>query len=46
MDDKLMLTTNVKDMTPVELARRYKALVGIERGFNPNNRPYTNQSPA
>ena len=33
MDGKLMLITNVRDMTPVELVRRYKSLADIERGF-------------
>ena len=33
MDGKLMLVTNVADMTPVEVLRRYKSLADIERGF-------------
>ena len=33
MDGKLMLVTNVKDMTPLEIVRRYKSLADIERGF-------------
>jgi transposase len=33
MDGKLMLITNVKDMAPVEVIRRYKSLADIERGF-------------
>ena len=33
MDGKLMLITNVKDMTPHEVHRRYKSLADIERGF-------------
>jgi transposase len=33
MDGKLMLVTNVTDMTPAEVVRRYKALADIERGF-------------
>jgi hypothetical protein len=33
MDGKLMLVTNVKDMTAAEVLRRYKSLADIERGF-------------
>lgn len=33
MDGKLMLVTNVKDMTPAEVVKRYKSLADIERGF-------------
>lgn len=33
MDGKLMLITNVKDMTPHEVVQRYKSLADIERGF-------------
>ena len=33
MDGKLMLITNVRDMTPVEVVQRYKSLADIERGF-------------
>ena len=33
MDGKLMLVTNVKDMAPAEVVRRYKSLADIERGF-------------
>lgn len=33
MDGKLMLITNVCDMTPVEVVHRYKSLADIERGF-------------
>ena len=33
MDGKLLLVTNVADLTPVEVVRRYKALADIERGF-------------
>ncbi len=33
MDGKLMLVTNVPDMTPTEIVRRYKSLADIERGF-------------
>jgi transposase len=33
MDGKLMLITNVRDMTPVEVVHRYKSLADIERGF-------------
>ena len=33
MDGKLMLITNVRDMTPVEVVNRYKSLADIERGF-------------
>jgi len=33
MDGKLMLVTNVKDLDPAEVVRRYKSLADIERGF-------------
>lgn len=33
MDGKLMLVTNVQDMTAAEVLRRYKSLADIERGF-------------
>jgi transposase len=33
MDGKLMLVTNVADLTPPQVVRRYKALADIERGF-------------
>ena len=33
MDGKLMLVTNVQDMAPDEVVRRYKSLADIERGF-------------
>ena len=33
MDGKLLLVTNIQDMTPDEVVRRYKALADIERGF-------------
>ncbi len=33
MDGKLMLVTNVADLTPAEVVQRYKALADIERGF-------------
>jgi transposase len=33
MDGKLLLVTNVLDLTPQEIVRRYKALADIERGF-------------
>jgi transposase len=33
MDGKLMLITNVRDMAPLEVIRRYKSLADIERGF-------------
>jgi len=33
MDGKLMLVTNVSDMTPAEVVQRYKSLADIERGF-------------
>ena len=33
MDGKLMLITNVRDMTPAEVVQRYKSLADIERGF-------------
>ena len=33
MDGKLLLVTNVQDLTPQEVVQRYKALADIERGF-------------
>lgn len=33
MDGKLLLVTNVTDLKPVEIVKRYKALADIERGF-------------
>ena len=33
MDGKLVLVTNVLDMTPQEVLRRYKSLADVERGF-------------
>jgi transposase len=33
MDGKLLLVTNVPDLTPKEVVQRYKALADIERGF-------------
>ena len=33
MDGKLMLVTNVQDMTAADVVRRYKSLADIERGF-------------
>ena len=33
MDGKLMLVTNVSDLTAAEIVQRYKALADIERGF-------------
>jgi hypothetical protein len=33
MDGKLLLVTNAKDLSPVEVVARYKALADIERGF-------------
>ena len=33
MDGKLLLVTNVADLTPHEVVQRYKALADIERGF-------------
>jgi hypothetical protein len=33
MDGKLMLVTNVSDMSAAEVVKRYKALADIERGF-------------
>ena len=33
MDGKLLLVTNVMDLTPTEVVQRYKALADIERGF-------------
>ena len=32
-DGKLLVVTNVKDLTPVEVVTRYKSLADIERGF-------------
>ncbi len=34
MDGKLLLVTNVADLTPTEVALRYKSLADIERGFH------------
>ena len=33
MDGKLLLVTNVADLTPTEVVQRYKSLADIERGF-------------
>lgn len=33
MDGKLLLVTNVADLKPAEVVRRYKSLADIERGF-------------
>lgn len=33
MDGKLLLVSNVADLTPTEVVQRYKALADIERGF-------------
>ena len=33
MDGKLLLVTNVPDLTPEQIVERYKALADIERGF-------------
>ena len=33
MDGKLLLVSNVADLTPTQLVQRYKALADIERGF-------------
>ena len=33
MDGKLLLVTNVVDLQPAEIVKRYKALADIERGF-------------
>ena len=33
MDGKLLLVTNVADLTPAEIVQRYKSLADIERGF-------------
>lgn len=33
MDGKLLLVTNVPDLTPAEVVARYKSLADIERGF-------------
>ena len=34
MDGKLLLVTNVTDLSPVEVVLRYKSLADIERGFH------------
>jgi len=34
MDGKLLLVTNVADLTPLEVVQRYKSLADIERGFH------------
>lgn len=34
MDGKLLLVTNVADLTPPEVVQRYKSLADIERGFH------------
>jgi len=34
MDGKLLLVTNVADLTPTEVVLRYKSLADIERGFH------------
>lgn len=34
MDGKLVLATNVADLTPIEIVQRYKSLADIERGFH------------
>lgn len=34
MDGKLLLVTNVADLTPIEIVQRYKSLADIERGFH------------
>jgi transposase len=33
MDGKLLLVSNVADLSPTQLVQRYKALADIERGF-------------
>jgi transposase len=33
MDGKLLLVTNVKDLSPEDIVARYKSLADIERGF-------------
>lgn len=33
MDGKLLLVTNVADLTPAQIVQRYKSLADIERGF-------------
>jgi transposase len=33
MDGKLLLVTNVKDLSPTEVVKHYKSLADIERGF-------------
>jgi transposase len=33
MDGKLLLVTNVTDMSAEQIVKRYKALADIERGF-------------
>ena len=34
MDGKLLLVTNVADLSPTEVVQRYKSLADIERGFH------------
>ena len=34
MDGKLLLVTNVADLTPTQVVRRYKSLADMERGFH------------
>ena len=34
MDGKLLLVTNVADLTPTQVVQRYKSLADIERGFH------------
>ena len=34
MDGKLLLVTNVADLTPADVVQRYKSLADIERGFH------------
>mgnify|MGYP001394955697 CR=1 FL=1 len=33
MDGKLLLVTNTRDLSPIDLVRRYKSLADIECGF-------------
>ena len=33
MDGKLILVTNVPELTPIDVVKRYKSLADIERGF-------------
>jgi transposase len=33
MDGTLILVTNVRELTPIDVVKRYKSLADIERGF-------------